>query len=66
MDLVALLYCGRYFAGMALVLTEGRVSENQNKVVVSDDVYTIVKHFYVDENGSRMTMSTSKGHQVFC
>ncbi len=48
----ALLCCGGHFAGMGpLVPLEGRVTADQYKVILSDHLYHLVKHFYPDGSG---------------
>lgn len=34
-----------------LIRLEGRVAANQYKVILSDHLYTVMKHFYPDRSG---------------
>ncbi len=60
---MALLCSGGNFASL-LVPLEGRVTASQYKVVLSDHLQPIMKHFYPDGSSSRMTMPPSIGHEV--
>ncbi len=48
---MAMLCCGGHFAGIVWVHLKGRVTANQYKVVLSDHLYPMMKHFYLDGSG---------------
>ena len=46
-----------------LVPLSGRVTVDQYKVVLTDHLYPMMKHFYPDSSGVPMTVSPSKNHK---